>query len=76
MKYKYRFEIKYSPLHFMEANRLMHKLDLGDFTIFLTHIMTFESEEDLQIQNIKRLITEGYQDAGNKVLKIEGGKIE
>lgn len=72
----YRFEITYADKKLIDISKLMSKLDLGMRCVCTKEIITFSSVNDLNIIDIKNIITEGYESCGCEIYKIAGGKIE
>ena len=73
---KYRFEVHYMNKILKKVSDLMNKLDLGCNLYCLKEIMTFTSEKNISIQQLKNTIIEGYQSCDCDVIHIEGGSVE
>lgn len=75
-KMKYRFEVFYCPAILQRVCGLMKQLDIGMDGMCLHHILTFSSQKNPSISDIKSVIVHAYEADGCQVLKIEGGSIE
>lgn len=73
---KYRFEITYSPKEYVQACKLLKRLDLDIDGVAFQQVVTFSCENNLKIEEVKKHLTTAFESDEGKVLKIEGGKIE
>lgn len=73
---KYRFEIVRTDTFLEEICNFMKKVDLGMEGLGIKDIIIFNSKNDILITDLKLKLTEAYESIGQKVLHIEGGKIE
>ncbi len=73
---KYRFEILQCPELLDTVNQLMRKFDLISDGIALNEVMTFSSDKEAPLEEIKKLIIQAYEQAGCTVIRIQGGKVE
>lgn len=73
---KYRFEITYQTTWMKKATKMLSNLDLDINGVGVKEIMTFNSQKDLKISEVKDIITHAYKCVQCEILHIEGGKIE
>lgn len=73
---KYRFEIIYQTKWIKQASDFMSKCDLGVGEIGIKETITFQSQKDLIISDIKEKINQAMNESECKLLHIEGGKVE
>ncbi len=73
---KYRFEIIYQSENIKEISDFLNRCDLNIGTIGVRETITFTSQKDLSLSDIKEKIKEAMQESGCKLLHIEGGKVE
>lgn len=73
---KYRFEITYQNKYVKQASDFLRKCDLGIDAFGIKEIISFTSQKDIKISEIKEKIDQAYESCDCKILHIEGGKIE
>ena len=73
---KYRFEILYQSRSGKYVSDFMNKCDVIVGDICVSDIVTFTSENRIDIGLIKKTLTQAYESTECKVFKIEGGTIE
>lgn len=73
---KYKFEIIYANKNMKQVTDFLNKCDLNIGKIGKVEVMTFNSENELSIKEVKETIKEAYESCECEVLNIEGGKVE
>lgn len=75
-KFKYRFDIAYQTKYLRQISDFLRKCDLGGDGFCFREIYEMVCNKDNDVNILKEVIKQAYENAECNILQIEGGKWE